>query len=120
MTAHAKDTLGSARITQILNLPFTVATPEAAGAERLVAGENGQVFDLVAACIAAICAVITNEGAVAEEEQICVGVEQRAACVTSEAVDVPSVASWEGVSRLLCKTHQNIKTHTELESLAFL
>lgn len=95
MTAHAKDTLGSARITQILNLPFTIATPEATGAEGLVASEDGQVFDLVAARIAAICAVVTNEGAVAEEEQICVGVEQRSACVTSEAVDVPSVAGWK-------------------------
>lgn len=100
MTAHAKDSLGSARITQILNLPFAIATPETAGAEGLVASEDGQVFDLVAAGIAAICAVVADEGAVAEEEKVCVGVEQRAACVTPETVDVPSVASWEGVSGL--------------------
>jgi hypothetical protein len=96
MTAHTEDTLGSARIAQILNLPFAVATAEAARAEGLVAGEDGQVFDLVATGIAAICTVVADEGAVAEEEQVGVGVKQGAAGVTSEAVDVPSVAGCEG------------------------
>jgi hypothetical protein len=96
MTAHTEDTLGSARIAQILNLPFAVATAEAARTEGLVAGEDGQVFDLVAASIAAICTVVADEGAVAEEEQVGVGVKQGAAGVTSEAVDVPSVAGCEG------------------------
>jgi hypothetical protein len=95
MTAHTEDTLGSARIAQILNLPFAVATAEAARAEGLVAGEDGQVFDLVATGIAAICTVVADEGAVAEEEQVGVGVKQGAAGVTSEAVDVPSVAGYE-------------------------
>lgn len=68
MTAHAKDTLRSARITQILNLPLAIATPEATGAKCLVASEDGKVFDLIAACVAAVCAVVANERAVAEEE----------------------------------------------------
>ena len=92
MAAHTEDTLGSARIAQILNLPFAVATAEAARAEGLVASKDGQVFDLVAAGIAAICTVVADEGAVAEEEQVGVRVKQGAAGVTSEAVNVPSVA----------------------------
>lgn len=96
MAAHAKDTLRSARIAQVLNLPLAVATAEAARAKGLVAGEDGQVFDLVAAGIAAICTVVADEGTVAEEEQVGVGVEQGAASVTSEAVNVPSVAGCEG------------------------
>ena len=75
MAAHTEDTLGSARIAQILNLPFAVATAEAARAEGLVASKDGQVFDLVAAGVATVGAVVANEGAVAEQEQIGVGIE---------------------------------------------
>jgi hypothetical protein len=100
VAAHAKDALRGARIAQILNLPLAVATAEAARAESLVASQDGQVFDLVAACIAAVCTVVADEGAVAEEEQVGVGVEQGAASVTSEAVDVPSVAGCEGEREL--------------------
>jgi hypothetical protein len=63
----------------------------------LVARENGEIFDLVAASVAAVGAIVTNEGAVAEKEQIGVRVEQSAACVTSEAVDMPSVAGCEEI-----------------------
>ena len=70
MTAHAKDALRGARIAQVLDLPLAVATSEAARAEGLVAGEDGQVFDLVSAGIAAVGAVVADEGAIAKEEQV--------------------------------------------------
>jgi hypothetical protein len=112
MTAHTEDTLRSARIAQILNLPFAVATAEAARAEGLVTGEDGQVFDLVAAGIAAICTVVADEGAVAEEEQVGVRVKQGAAGVTSEAVNVPSVAGCErGRVRQLAVNGTVIRTY---------
>ena len=44
--------------------------------------------------VAAVCTVVAYQGAVAQEEQICIGVEKGAAGVAAEAVDVPSVASW--------------------------
>lgn len=43
--------------------------------------------------VAAVCAVVAYQGAVAEEEQVGVRVEEGAARVAAEAVDVPSVAS---------------------------
>lgn len=92
MAAHAKDALRSPGIAQVLDLPFTVAAPKATGAEGLVAGEDGQVLDLVAAGIAVVRAVVADEGAVAEQEQVGVGVEQGVAGVAAEAVDVPAVA----------------------------
>ena len=58
MAAHAKDALRRARITQVLNLPLAVATPKAGAAEGLLAGEDGEVLDLVVAGAAAICAVV--------------------------------------------------------------
>lgn len=92
MAAHAEDALGGARISQVLNLPLAVATPKAAGAEGLVASQDGQVLDLVAAGIAAVRAVVADQRAVAEEEEVRIGVEQGAAGVAAEAVNVPSVA----------------------------
>lgn len=49
MTSHAKDPLTRPRIPEILNLLLAVPTPETAGAESLVAGQDGEVFDFVAA-----------------------------------------------------------------------
>jgi len=92
MTIHAEDALTGARIAQVLDLALAVPTSETGGAKGLVAGEDGEVFDLVAAGVAAICTVVADEGAVAEEEEVCIGVKEGSACVTSEAVNVPSVA----------------------------
>ena len=97
MARHAEDTLRGASIAQVLNLALAVPASEAVCTEGLVTSQDGQVFDLVATGIAAVCAVVANEGSVAEQEQVGVGVEQSAACVTAEAVDVPSVAGCEYV-----------------------
>lgn len=43
----------------------------------------------------AVCAVVADQGAVAEEEKVCVGVEQGAAGIASEAVQVPSIAGYQ-------------------------
>ena len=67
MTRHAEDALASTRISQVLNLPLAVSTFEAGSAKGLVASEDGEVFDFVAACIATVCAVVAYERAVAEE-----------------------------------------------------
>ena len=58
----------------------------------MIAGKDGEVFDLVSACVAAVCAVVVDERAVAEKEEVCIRVEEGTASVTSEAVDMPSVA----------------------------
>ena len=76
MAAHAEDALRGARISQVLDLLLAVAAAKAGAAERLVAGEDGEVLDFVTAGIAAVCAVVANERAVAEQEQVRVGVEQ--------------------------------------------
>jgi len=93
MAGHAEDTLRSSGIAEVLDLALAVATPEAIGAEGLVAREDGEVFDLVAAVVAAICAVVAYQGAVPEQQEVCVRVEQGAARIAAEAVDVPSVPS---------------------------
>jgi len=68
MTAHTKDTLGSPRISQVLNLPLAVSTSEACRAEGLLAGKDGQVFNLVATSTAAVGAIIADKGAIAKEK----------------------------------------------------
>lgn len=67
MACHAKDTLRSAGIAQVLNLALAVPTPEAVGAECLVTSQDSQVFNLIATVVAAVCTIVTNEGAIAEE-----------------------------------------------------
>jgi hypothetical protein len=61
---HTKDTLGCSRVAKILNLALAIATFEAGGAKRLVAGEDREVFDLVSARAAAIGTVIADQGAI--------------------------------------------------------
>jgi hypothetical protein len=94
MTGHAEDALRGTGIAQVLDLALAVPTPETVCTEGLVAGQNGQVFDLVPAMVAAICAVVADERAVAEQEEVRIRVEEGAACVATEAVDVPSVSGW--------------------------
>lgn len=67
MTAHTENALRSSSISQVLDLPLAVATPKARCAEGLIPGEDGEVFDLVVAGTAAICTVVADERAVAQE-----------------------------------------------------
>lgn len=92
MTAHAEDALGGPRIAEVLDLALAVAASEAARAEGLVAGEDGEILNLVVAGAAAVRAVVADEGAVAEQQEVRVRVQQGATGVAAEAVNVPSVA----------------------------
>lgn len=98
MTTHAEDSLRSASIPQILDLPLAIATSETAGAEGLVAGQDGEVFDLVIARAATVGTIVAYERAVAKEQQVRIGIEESTASIASEAVDVPAVASYSSVS----------------------
>jgi hypothetical protein len=93
---HAEDSLGGAGIAQVLDLSLAVAAAETVGTEGLVAGQDGEVLDLVATVIAAVGAIVANERAIAEQQQVGVRVEQGAARVAAEAVNVPSVPGCEG------------------------
>ena len=75
MTAHAEYALRCARISQVLNLLFAVAAPKAAATEGLITCEDGEILNLVATSIAAVGAIAAYERAVAEKEQIRIGVE---------------------------------------------
>jgi len=124
VAAHAEDALGGAGVAQVLYLALAVSAAKTAGAKGLVAGEDGQVLDLVAAGVAAVRAVVTDERAVAEEEQVSVGVEEGAARVAAEAVNVPSVAGCTAVP-VSSRPHQYLGgrkggSRTELESLSLL
>lgn len=90
--------MGSAGIAQILDLALAIPAAEAVGAESLVSGQDGQVLDLVVAVVAAVGAVVAYQRAVTKEEEVRVRVEQGAAGVAAEAVDVPSVAGCGDVS----------------------
>lgn len=93
MTAHAEDALGRSRIAEVLNLPLAVPAAEAGCTEGLLTGEDGQILDLVSAGGTAVCAVVADQGSVAKEEKVRIGVEQGAAGVASETVQVPSIPS---------------------------
>lgn len=93
MAAHTKYALRRSCISEVLDLPFAVPASEAGRAEGLVACEDGQILNLVAAGAAAVCAVVADEGAIAEEEEVRIGVEEGPAGVASETVQMPSIAS---------------------------
>jgi hypothetical protein len=67
MTTHAENALRCSGIPQILDLPLAIPTPEARGTECLLASKDSQVLDLVTTSTAAVCAVVTDEGAIAQE-----------------------------------------------------
>lgn len=67
MAVHTEHALASARISQILDLLLAVPAAKASRAISLVAGKNGEILDLVATGAATICAVVTDERAIAEE-----------------------------------------------------
>ena len=80
-------------ITKVLYLALAVSAPETGGAESLVARQDGQVLNLVSASATAVRAVVADEGAIAEQEEVGVGIEERVAGVATEAIEMPSVAS---------------------------
>ena len=65
MAFHAEDPLRRPCILKVLNLLLAVSTFEAGGAECLVPGEDREIFNLVAARTAAVCAIVAYQRAVA-------------------------------------------------------
>ena len=92
MTRHAEDTLRGAGIAQVLNLALAIPAPKTVRTEGLITSQDGQILDLVAAVVAAVCTVVAYQGAVAEQQQVRIRVEEGAARVVAEAVDMPSVS----------------------------
>jgi len=92
MTRHAEDALAGPCVSQVVNLSLAVPAFEAVCAKGLITCEYGEIFDLIVAGGAAVGAVVADEGAVAEEEEIGVRVEEGAAGVAAEAVNMPSVS----------------------------
>ena len=92
MALHAEDALRCASISQIFNFPFTVATLEATGAKSFLAGENGEIFNLIAASTATVSAVVADQRAITEEEEVRIRVKECAAGVAAKTIDVPSVS----------------------------
>jgi hypothetical protein len=66
MTRHAEYALGRACISKVFDLSLAIPAAEAAGAKRLITGQDGQVFDLVATGTATVGAVVADERPVAE------------------------------------------------------
>ena len=91
MAAHTKNSLRSTSISQVLNLSFAVPAPETGGTKGLVTGKDSKVLNFVSTCATAICAVVTYQRAVTEEEEICVRIEEGAAGIAAKTVNVPSM-----------------------------
>lgn len=60
MTLHAEDALRRARIAQVFDFTLAIAAFETVCAKCLVAREDGEVFDFVAAGAAAVCAIVAD------------------------------------------------------------
>lgn len=93
MTFHTEDALRGPGIFEIFNLLLAIPTPKTGGTKRLIPGENGKIFDFVPTGATAIGTVVANEGAITEEKQVGVRIEESAAGIAPEAVDMPSIPS---------------------------
>jgi len=118
MALHAEDALGCFGIFEVLDLALAVPAFEAFRTECLLPCEDRQILDLVFADGTAVGAVVADEGAIAEEEEVCVRVEDGAAAVAAEAVQVPSVSRYVQVSMVMSKIAIDMDL-TELECFAF-
>jgi hypothetical protein len=67
VAAHTEYALGSACISKVFDFAFAVATTKTCGTKRLLPSKDSQVFNLIAAGAAAICAVVADERSIAEE-----------------------------------------------------
>ena len=67
MAGHAKDALRGPGIAQIFDFAFAISASEAFGAERLVACEDGKIFNLVATRTAAVRTAVAYKRSIAEQ-----------------------------------------------------
>lgn len=56
--------------------------------------KDRQVFNLVTAGGAAVCAVVADQRAIAQEKKVGVGIEKGGAAVATKTVEMPSIASY--------------------------
>lgn len=94
MAVHAEHSLASARISQVLDLLLAVPATKAPRAICLIAGEDGEILDLIATGAAAIRAVVADERTIAEKEQVRIRVKDSAASVAFEALEMPAMPSY--------------------------
>jgi hypothetical protein len=64
----------------------------------LITGEDGKIFNLVAAGVTAICAVVADQRAIAKEEEVCIAIEKNIAGVASKAV-LMGGSDWSNLNR---------------------
>lgn len=58
MARHAEDTLRRAGIAQVLDLALAIPTSKTICTKGLVTRQDGEIFNLVATVVAAVCAVV--------------------------------------------------------------
>ena len=93
MAFHAEDPLRCPCILEVFYFLLAISTFEASGAKCLVTCKDCEIFNLVAACTAAIRAIVAYQRAIAEQEKVCIRVEESSAGIAAEAVNMPSIAS---------------------------
>lgn len=108
---HAEEALGRAGIAEVLDFQLAQAALEAAQAVGLVAGQYGQVVDLLVALLARIQALRAHQQPVSEHKEIGVTAQRLFALEALEAVDMPAV-----VAELVCMTLVDLDV-TSLASL---
>ena len=67
MAVHTKYTLRGSSIAQVFDLPFAVPASKALCAESLLAGQDGEIFDLVPTRTAAVRAVAADQRTISQE-----------------------------------------------------
>ena len=72
-----------------------MSTAKTGGTKGLIAGQNGKVLDFVPTRATAVGTIVADEGAVAQEEQVGVRIEEGTAGIAPEAVDMPSIPRWD-------------------------
>lgn len=119
VTFHAEDALRCSCIFEILNLLLAVPAPETGCAESLIAGDDGEILDLVPAGAAAICTIVADKGAVAEEEEVGVRVQEGTTRVAAETVNMPTIARWKVISISISEGNHE-ETRTKFEGFSFV
>jgi hypothetical protein len=99
MTGHTKYPLRCSSVAQVFDLSLAIPAPEACRAKCQVSGEYGEIFNLVPAGVAAVCAVIANKRSVAQEQEVGVGVKGGVARIASKTVEMPSISGCERISK---------------------
>lgn len=92
-------------VLEVFYLFLAVATAKTGLAKGQVAGQDGEIFDFIFTDFARIGAAVTDERAIAKEQEICFGIEGLLAFAALEAVDVPSVTG--------CKSKREEKSVSE-------